>query len=177
MGEQISFDPNLISEPKPRKSKTVTPTPVEENFDNPASFVDVQKAATPVKRGRSAADINTIKQGLTQAFGMAGMGVSMWNTYDGLTIGMNADTLAEQWAKVAENNPAVKKWLLRVLKGGDLAGAIMVTLGVAVAIAANHDVVDPKIADLTKPIGVKTPSKDVEPLIGHTNGNGTAASS
>lgn len=169
---EVSFDPSLIEVPKPRKPKTVTPQPVEESFENPTSFVDVKKAATPVKRGRAAGDINTIRQGLTQAFGMAGMGVSMWNTYDGLTIGMNADTLADQWTKVAENNPAVKKWLLKVLKGGDLAGAIMVTLGVAVAIAANHDVVDPKIADLTKPIGVKTPNRDNVPdLMGSVNGN------
>lgn len=168
----ISFDPSLISTPKPRKARTVKPSPVEdESFENPGTFVGISEASKPVRKGRAAGDIRTIEQGLTQAFGMAGLGVSMWNQYDGLVIGLNAEALAKQWSKVAENNPAVKKWLLRVLQGGDMAGAIMVTVGVGVAIAANHDVIDPKVADLTGPIGVKLPSVESAEFISNGNGN------
>lgn len=174
MAEQVSFDPSLISTPKPRKSRPVTPKVVEENFDNPTSFLDVKQATEVKKTGRVASDIKTIEAGLTQVFGMAGLGLSMWNTYDGLTVGMNAEILAKQWTKVAENNPTVKKWLLTMLKGGDLAAAIMATLGVGIAIASNHDIVDPKLADLTKPLGIKTPSR--EGMEFSFNGNGSTTS-
>ena len=175
MGEaaHIVFNPELIDTPPPRKRKDAAPksVPLEDPVDRPYT---PSAAGTTARRAK---DIKTIEDGLTQAFAMAGLGLSMWNLYDGMVIGENAEKLAQAWTKVAERNPTVKKYLLRMLSGGDWAGAIMITSAVIVPIAANHGLVDNELIGLSRTLGVKLPTfQEIEPAplepTGKSNANG-----
>lgn len=110
---------------------------VKIKTDKPPKL-DKEFIATKPK-GRRPADIATIQDGLEQAFTFLGMGLSMVNMYDAMVIHENAELMARQWTKVAEQNPKVKKWLLNMMQGGTWAGAISVTLAVTVPILVNHD--------------------------------------
>jgi hypothetical protein len=117
------------------------------------------KPTEPDTLTRRSKDSRVIEEGLTQCFVFTGMGLSMVNLYDGMVIGENATYLAQRWVKVADKNPAVRKWLLLFLEGGDWATALIGTLAVFVPIACNHmpDKVPLDMAEMVKSIGVTLP--------------------
>jgi len=167
----VNFNPDMIEDAVGRaKPKEDKPPKTDPDFVPRPDGLTAKR-----KPGRRSADIATIEDGLTQAFGMLGMGLSMVNMYDAMVIHENAELLARHWTKVAEQNPKVKKYLLTALSGGSWLGAISVTAAVLIPIAANHDAVSDELAKMSMTLGVKIPERqEVPELSGSSNGNGTA---
>lgn len=132
---------------------------VKVGTDRPPKMDKEYIATKP--RGRRPADIATIQDGLEQAFTFLGMGLSMVNMYDAIVIHENAELLAKQWTKVAEQNPKVKKWLLQVMQGGTWAGAISVSFAVTIPILVNHELVPEELNNMAKTV-VRVPDQEVK---------------
>lgn len=143
---EIQFDPSLV-EQVPRRRKDTAP-----KLDP-----SLQSEYPKIPQARQTRELKTIQDGLTQAFGFMGMGLSMVNLYDAMVIHENAELLAKHWTKVAEQNPTVKKYLLNALQGGVWAGAISVSIAVLIPIAANHGTVPDDIVPMTSSLGVVLP--------------------
>jgi hypothetical protein len=164
----VAYDETLAFTPVQRKRKGRPD--VAPKLDE---AIESHLPKTPV--ARMTKDLRTIQDGLQQAFTLAGVGVSMFNLYDAMVIHQNAELLAKHWTKVAEQNAAVRKYLLAALQGGTWAGAVMTTLAVLVVIAANHTEIPDEVADMVTAVGVSVPDKELRemPSMMSQNGDGS----
>ena len=165
----VNFNPDLI-EQAARKPKEDKPPKADPDYvAKPSGTI-----AGPKPKGRRAADIAAIEDGLVMSFTMLGMGLSMVNLYDAMVIQSNAELLASHWVKVAEQNPKVKKWLLAALQGGSWITAISVTGAVLVPIAVNHDAAPEELLKMSGMMGVTIP-EEPKLIAGSRNGNGDSS--
>ena len=91
-------------------------------------------------RSRSG-DVERIRTGFQELYVAIGVGVSFVDGYDGMVIGGNAAKLADSWAKLAENDPKVRKALMKMLAGTSWSGVIFAHAMVAVPIMQHHNMV------------------------------------
>lgn len=99
-------------------------------------------------RGGPKNEIDRIRQGMTELYVTVGLGLSFVDQFDGFTVGQNASTLAESWCKLAEQDPKVRKALMRLLTGTSWSGVIAAHVMVAVPILQHHHVI-PTMMEVT----------------------------
>lgn len=124
-----------VTKPPPMKSKDSKPKESKPKSDRP--------------RGRPP----ELQKQLEDLFlGIALMTGGAINEFDGEVIRDNAESLAENWNKVAQSNAAVKRFLTSMMETGSWSGAIMSTSAVVIPIMQNHGVIPGNI-----PTPFKTP--------------------
>lgn len=131
----------------------------DTSSDRPPRAAGASSTTTPRKPAnpRTAASITRIRAGLVMTFTMAGMGVSVYDGWDGQVIALNAERLADAWCELAEQNPRVRKALERMLEGSAWGGAIGTTAAVAVPIAVRHGMLPPSLLQSVEGMGVELP--------------------
>lgn len=75
---------------------------------------------------------------LTEFFGTTALFVGVFNPNDGEIILRNAESLAFNWAALAEENAAVKRVLNSLMETNAWSGALLATAAVAIPIMDNH---------------------------------------
>jgi hypothetical protein len=131
------------SAPKPAATK---PPPAKSKDKAPP-------ASKPPKSDRPRGRPPELQKQLEDLFlGIGLMTAGAVNEFDGEVIRDNAAALAENWAKVAQSNATVKKFLTSFMETGAWSGAIMSTAAVAIPIMQNHGAIPGNI-----PTPFKTP--------------------
>lgn len=69
-----------------------------------------------------------------------GLSVAIIYPADGVLIAERADSVAEAFGTLAEENEAVRRWLDRGIQGSAWVGVVMAVAPIALGIAANHGV-------------------------------------
>jgi hypothetical protein len=146
------------------------------NRDRPPRRSRAQKSsATPsasVADDRRPLTIRKIEDSLTQTFVIAGLGVSMFDQFDGQVIATNADRLARCWADLAQQSPMVRKALQSLLAGSAWGAAIGGTAMVAVPILVRHGYAPMNLAAIAASNGVNIPIIEEPEPIARPNGAG-----
>ena len=91
--------------------------------------------------------------------------------YCAQVIVKGAPDLAESWANLAKESPAVKKVLERLLEGGAWGGVVVSSLMIALPIAQHHGVYPAEWPNPFIPAGMEPPPHHPNP---HANGNGNS---
>lgn len=115
--------------PKPVAVKPPEPPPNEEPKKPP-------KQSTSKPRGRPLKR----ETKLVEFFTNIGMLVSAFNMADGQIIALNAEGLANSWAKLAAENAKVAAAIDRLTSGGAWGGVLFSSLAVVVPIMQNHGI-------------------------------------
>lgn len=68
-----------------------------------------------------------------------GMGLTFVDPFDGMTIAEGSDKLAHSWIVLAESNPKMKAFLVKLATGGGWGAVIIAHAMVAYPILAHHD--------------------------------------
>lgn len=97
-------------------------------------------------RPKGSTSIAKLRTGLIQQFTLIGIGVTAFNPYDGKVILTNAEGLADNLCKVAEQNPAVRRALEGLLVAGVWSGLALSAAAIAVPIMANHKLLPAQLA-------------------------------
>lgn len=98
------------------------------------------------KRGRPKGSTNAskllpvseIENGVSQFMGLMGMGISVFNAYDGSVILKQSDAVAKSIAGMAAKDKKMHAQLTKILRAGSWAAVATAGIPIAVAIAANH---------------------------------------
>lgn len=98
------------------------------------------------KRGRPKGSTNAskllpvseIENGVSQFMGLMGMGISVFNAYDGSVVLKQSDALAKSIAGMAAKDKKMHAQLTKILRAGSWAAVATAGIPIAVAIAANH---------------------------------------
>jgi hypothetical protein len=69
------------------------------------------------------------------------MGISMVDGFSGMAIASAADDLAASWILLANSNPNVKKFLVKLTTGGGVGAVLIAHAMVAFPIAQHHNLV------------------------------------
>lgn len=94
-------------------------------------------SGSPISRGGT---LKALENSLTEMYMALGTGVTLVSAPDGFVIVNHAEKMAHSWIVLAENNPKVRKFLMKLTTGSG-TGAVLIAHGaVALAIMANHDI-------------------------------------
>lgn len=103
-------------------------------------FCDEHKPGAANNRApKAAGNMTALRSSLIEMYMFVGMGVTIIDPMDGMTITGSAEKLADSWITLANSNPKVKKFLFKVTTGGGVGAVIIAHLMVMVPILANHD--------------------------------------
>lgn len=102
------------------------------------------RTATPKPR------VASLEARLTGSLTTVGAVVGMVSMPDGLVLVEGAPPLAAALAKLAQENPAVKQGLERMLTAGAWSAVIAAAVPIAAGIAANHGMIPPEFAGALK---------------------------
>jgi hypothetical protein len=123
----------------------------------------------PPKRPRGASGKpgdKEIIEGLTNIYGGIGLAMFPINQYDGGVILSRAQVMAKSVVDVAHHHKEMMDWLRKLTAGNDYMMCIMAHLAVLAAIAANHKLVPPMIAQA---FGIEPPpqAQEAPPAMGY----------
>lgn len=92
--------------------------------------------STPGTRGTN---MKALEHSLAEMYRGLGMGLNFVDPISGMEVAASADALAASWIVLAESNPKIKKFLVKITTGGGV-GAVVIAHGmVALPILARHD--------------------------------------
>lgn len=97
-----------------------------------------QKAKTNAPKSPSGS-MRGVEEGLRELYTFIGMGVSMVDPIDGMTIASQADKLAHSWILAAESNPKLKKTLIKLTQGSGIGAVVIAHAMVAYPILEHHN--------------------------------------
>jgi hypothetical protein len=86
----------------------------------------------------SGVGMKVLEEQLADMYRFVGMGLSMVDQFDGMTIAASADNLAHSWVVAAETNPKLKKFLIKLTTGTGVGGVILAHALVAFPIMEHH---------------------------------------
>lgn len=78
--------------------------------------------------GKATASMQVLENNLADIYRGLGMGVSLVDPVSGMEIASAADKLAHSWITLAESNPKVKKFLIKLTTGSGV-GAVVIAHG------------------------------------------------
>jgi len=145
-----------------------TPPPTEPKADKPP-FIPKAEKRTKESPDPPGSPHNVIQRKLTNFFvSMALPFAAAGDEHCAKLLANRGPVVAEAWANLANESPAVKRVLESMLKGGAWAGAISTTLTVVVPIAAHHgaplpDFISPVIMGMSPE--EKKEKADSEPFV------------
>ncbi len=117
---------------------------------------------------------HSLKKELAELFAAGGTALAMVNTYDGMVVLDKSERLAEELNDLAQKNDRVYAALENMLTAGVWSGLVMVTASIAVPIAANHGLVDRRLAPLFgQPMPPEPEPEASEPEGEHAGPEGT----
>lgn len=88
---------------------------------------------------KTSGNMTALRTSLTEMYMFVGMGVTVIDPTDGMTITASAEKLADSWITLANSNPKVKKFLFKITTGGGIGAVIIAHAMVAIPILAHHD--------------------------------------
>lgn len=130
-------------------------------------------AGRPAVAKRAPKGVAHIRSGMEQLYELAGDGFELLGRYtedelltaDGHLIKTRAPVLAEQWAELAERDPAVRKALTNMTTGSSWGGVIVTHVMLSAAIMMNHKKNGPSKAERQAAKDAKARAKDnVRPM-------------
>lgn len=135
----------------PPKPAPVAPPPDKGKKESKA------KTKSDKPRGRPP----ELQKQLEDMFMMVGLMTSgAINEFDGEVIRDNAESLAESWNKVAQQNATVKRILNQMMETGAWSGALTATAAVAIPILQNHGAIPASIPHpFAKPPHLQSPQQ------------------
>lgn len=160
----------------PRFTCEVCDTPLEySGRGRHPRYCDEHKpnASKTVTAKRAPKGVAHIRSGMEQLYELAGDGFELLGRYtedelltvDGHLIKSRASVLAEQWAELAERDPAVRKALTNMTTGSSWGGVIVTHVMLAAAIMMNHKKNGPSKAERQAAKDAKVRAKDnVRPM-------------
>lgn len=89
--------------------------------------------------GQRPANMKALENSLADIYRGLGMGLNFIDPISGMEVANSADALAHSWIILAESNPKVKKFLLKITTGGGVGAVILAHGMVAIPILARHD--------------------------------------
>lgn len=92
----------------------------------------------------SSGNMKALEAAVADMYRALAMGVTMLDTFDGMAIAQGAESLAHSWIVLAETDPKVKKFLVKVTTGSGWGAVIVAHALVALPIIEHHDMM-PKI--------------------------------
>lgn len=101
--------------------------------------------------------VASIKRRLTEAIRITAAGIMTRQPYDGMIIGENAELIADAYAPLIERNKQIRKAFEYLEGAGTYGAAVMVTVGVAIPILVNHNLIPESALALAKATPVKIP--------------------
>jgi hypothetical protein len=134
---------------------------------DPTDTAPRQRATTA--RKPSAA---SLEKRLAGSLTMLGTVVSLASPSDGIVVVSGVPALAASLAKLAEENPAVRANLERMLTAGAWSGVIAAVLPIALGIMANHGAVPAPIAAM---LGATVPGSESSGTLFTSGVEGAAA--
>lgn len=157
--------------------------PVEEV--TPPKTDDAPKADTKAKR-RATPGSAKLKEQVADLYATIGMvAIAPIDRLAGTLLVNQSEELAEQWIKLAETNPAVKRALNKLVEAGGWGGIIMAHGMIVLPVLANRGMFPDQAANAMAMVTV-TQHPEVAPLFNHPrfsetatpvpNGNGNGSS-
>lgn len=89
-------------------------------------------------QSKSKAETELILKSMLGGYVGIGKVVALVNRDDGIAIARNAEDLCESWRMLLDNDPKLRKTMLRTIKGSGWGAVISAHAGVALAILGNH---------------------------------------
>jgi len=127
------------------------------------------KGASP--RGNTWVNAKSIEVSLNETIMGIGLGVKLLNSFDGETIISGAPKLSSALVDLATNDPRYRKYLESASAPGKYGPLIMAVGGIALPIAMNHGLFDPKPKKVEEikvdPVFDPTPvaEENIDPLV------------
>jgi hypothetical protein len=97
---------------------------------------------------KSKAETELILKSLTKTYALTAQFVMLVSIPDGALIAQNIETLTESWRQLLDDDPKLRKTMLKLVKSSGWGTVISAHLAVALPIALNHK---DKFAHLVKP--------------------------
>lgn len=104
--------------------------------DKPPNFAAAEDVMPDMPK--SKAETELILKSLLKTYANAGAFVMLFSQKDGLLIVKNSEELTESWRQLLDNDPKLRKTMLKVVKGSGWGAVISAHLTVAIPIINNH---------------------------------------
>jgi hypothetical protein len=99
-----------------------------------------RKGGTTTSNGRKAtANMAVLENNIADLYRGLGMGLSFVDPISGMEVAGSADKLAASWITLAESNPKVKKFLIRITTGTGVGAVVIAHATVAYPILKRND--------------------------------------
>lgn len=131
--------------------------------DTPPRTVESTKSKGAPKRTTTTGRKKALKTRLQSSFGQFGVAVSIFNRFDGQVILEGSEGLAEALDHWANESPTVKRTLEAFLTTSTVAEVLVALGGMAIPIAANHNLLPAQVAELA---GAPSPDRVPRPSPG-----------
>jgi len=153
-----------VADTPPKRRRRPVAEPTDEPFSIPLDDLQTPKAEEPPKyEPKAPGKPHTVIQRKLENF-FVGMALPFAAAGDNHCAGILVERgpiVAEAWANLANESPAVKRVLESMLRGGAWAGTISTTLTMVIPIAVHHGM---PIPDMVSPVifGLKPKEKESE---------------
>jgi len=136
----------------PRKSRSGTSGAERRRRAAAGSSSSTSSSSTPASDKRapksgttSRPRVRPLAGRLTDSFTLIGIGVSAFHPADGAAVITGAPALADSLAKLADENPNMKRALEGAMQASAWGGVMVAAASIAIPIAANHGALPPQV--------------------------------
>lgn len=106
----------------------------------PRFCAEHKKGGTTTSNGKKAtANMVVLENNIADLYRGLGMGLSFVDPESGMEVAGAADKLAASWITLAESNPKVKKFLIKLTTGSGVGAVVLAHGTVAYPILKRHD--------------------------------------
>lgn len=103
-------------------------------------FCAEHKTKGAAASARTGTSMRGLENSLADLYRGLGFGLNFVDPLAGMEVANSADALAHSWIVLAESNPKVRKWLMKITTGSGVGGVVIAHAMVAIPIMKRHDV-------------------------------------